>query len=294
MSAAPRPTPSRAAAPAAAAPRGTVSLDPLATKLATLGLDHPASCLPELVEEATREQLSPVGFLDLLLSRQLERKDERRVQTMLKLSGLPPGKTLEDFDFAFQPRVDRRQVEALATCSYIRERMNVLFLGPPGVGKSHLAVALGVKAIKNGFSVAHFALDELMHVLKADAAIPPARMRSKRYFNSGLLIIDEVGFRPLDRHEANLFFRLVSARYERGAIVLTPNKHVRDWPAIFADDEILTTAILDRLLHHVHVLAIDGQSYRLRELGALLGASAESPMHSPPKHGGSTKPTANN
>lgn len=279
--------PRRAPGAAAPASRGTVSLDPLAAKLATLGLDHPANCLPELVEEATREGLSPLGFLDLLLTRQLERKDERRVQTMLKLSGLPPGKTLEDFDFAFQPRVDRRQIEALATCSYIRERTNVLFLGPPGVGKSHLAAALGVKAIKNGFSVAHFLLDDLMHVLRADAAIPPARMRSKRYFNCALLLIDEVGFRPLDRHEANLFFRLVSARYERGSIVLTSNKHVRDWPAIFADDEILTTAILDRLLHHVQVLHIDGRSYRLRELGALLGPKPDSSMHPPPKTGGS-------
>jgi DNA replication protein DnaC len=169
--------------------------------------------------------------------------------------------------------VDRRQIEALATCSYIRERTNVLFLGPPGVGENHLSTALGVKAIKNGFSVAHFVLDDLRHVLRADAAIPPARVRSKRYFNCALLIIDEVGFRPLDRIEANLFFRLVSARYERGSIVLTSNKHVRDWPAIFADDEILTTAILDRLLHHVQVLHIDGRSYRLRELGRSSGRS---------------------
>jgi hypothetical protein len=113
------------------------TLDPVAGKLASLGLEYPASCLPELVEEATRDALSAVAFLDLILTRQLERKDERRVQTMLKLSGLPPGKTLEDFDWAFQPRVDRRQIEALATCSFIRERTNVLFLGPPGVGKSH-------------------------------------------------------------------------------------------------------------------------------------------------------------
>jgi DNA replication protein DnaC len=256
-----------------------LSLDPLAAKLANLGLDYPASCLPELLEEATREQLSAPAFLDLILTRQLERKDERRVETMLKLSGLPQGKTLEDFDWAFQPRVDRGQIEALATCSYIRERTNVLFLGPPGVGKSHLAASLGVKAIKNGFSVAHFLLDDLMHVLRADAAIPPARLRAKRYFNCALLIIDEVGFRPLDRAEANLFFRLVSTRYERGSILLTSNKHVRDWPAIFAADEILTTAILDRLLHHVHVISIDGRSYRLRELDALLGPSPEPAPH---------------
>jgi DNA replication protein DnaC len=112
-------------------------------------------------------------------------------------------------------------------------------------------------------------------VLRADAAIPPARLRAKRYFNAALVIIDEVGFRPLDRAEANLFFRLVSARYEKGSIVLTSNKHVRDWPAIFAGDEILTTAILDRLLHHVAIVHIDGRSYRLRELDALLSPAAE-------------------
>jgi DNA replication protein DnaC len=268
----PRPAPAPRARPGP-----TTSLDPLIAKLAALGLDHPAAVLPELVEQAVREDLPPLAFLDLLLTSQLERKDERRVATMLKLSGLPPGKTLEAFDFGFQPKADRRQIELLATCQYLRDKTNVLFLGPPGVGKSHLAAALGVTAIKNGFSVAYFVLDDLMHVLKGDATTPPARLRARRYFNCGLLIVDEVGFRPLDRMEANLFFRLVSTRYERGAILLTSNKHVRDWPEIFAGDEILTTAILDRLLHHVTVLHIDGQSYRLRELGALLSPHREGP-----------------
>ncbi len=106
----------------------------------------------------------------------------------------------------------------------------------------------------------HSVLDDLLHALKADAAIPPARLKAKRYLNSALLLIDEVGFRPLDRMEANLFFRLVSARYERASIVVTTNKHVRDWPEVFAGDEILTTAILDRLLHHVHIVHIDGDA----------------------------------
>ena len=119
-------------------------------------------------------------------------------------------------------------------------------MGPPGVGKSHLAVALGVRAIKNGFSTTHFLLVDLMHLLKGDAAVSPRRLKAKRYLNGALLVIDEVGFRPLDRQEANLFFRLVSARYEKGSIILTSNKHVRDRPEIFAGDEILTTAILDR------------------------------------------------
>jgi len=111
--------------------RPRVALDPVAEKLTALGLDHPASCLAELVEEATRDELPPLAFLDLVCTRQLERKDERRIATMLKLSGLPPGKTLESFDWSFQPRVDRRQLEALATCSFVRDKTNVLFLGPP-------------------------------------------------------------------------------------------------------------------------------------------------------------------
>jgi DNA replication protein DnaC len=181
--------------------------------------------------------------------------------------------------------VDRRQIETLATCNFVREKVNVLFLGPPGVGKSHLAAALGVKAIKNGFSVAHFVLDDLMRVLKADAAIPPARRRAKRYRNAGLLIIDEVGFRQLDRSEANLLFRLVSARYEKRGDRLTSNKQVRDWPEIFAGDESLTTAILDRLLDHVVVIHIDGRRYRLRELDALLKPGAPTSSPSTPKGG---------
>lgn len=260
-----------------------VDLDRMTERCAALGLVHAAECLAELIEEAARDDLTPGRFLERVLEHEAERKNERRIATSLKLSGLPVGRTLEGFDWTFQPKADRQKLEMLSTCAYIRARENVLFLGPPGVGKSHLATALGVKAIKNGFSVTHFSLDDLMHALKADAAIPPARLKAKRYLNSALLIVDEVGFRPLDRNEANLFFRLISARYERGSIVLTSNKHVRDWPEIFAGDEILATAILDRLLHHVHVVNIDGRSYRLRELQGLLhgGASSATPRTLP-------------
>ncbi|MEN8145024.1 MAG: ATP-binding protein [Gemmatimonadota bacterium] len=198
----------------AATKRGKVDLDQIAARCEALKLNHTSQCLPELVEEASRDDLSPLRFLDRVLTTEIERKDERRVATSLKLSGLPTGKTLEDFDWTFQPRVDRTKLDALATCSFVRQSENVLFMGPPGVGKSHLAVSLGVRAIKNGFSTQHYVLDDLMHVLKGDAAVPPRRLRSKRYLNSALLVIDEVGFRPLDRAEANLFFRLISALRE--------------------------------------------------------------------------------
>ena len=266
--------------------RRKVDLDHIAEQCQSLKLLHTAECVAELAEEASREDMSPVKFLDLVLERELERKNERRIATSLRLSGLPVGKTLEGFDWTFQPRVDRSKVDTLATCAYVRARENVLFMGPPGVGKSHLAVALGVKAIKNVFSVQHYVLDDLMHLLKGDAATPPRRLKARRYLNSALLVIDEVGFQPLYRLEANLFFRLVSARYEKGSIILTSNKHVRDWPEIFAGDEILTTAILDRLLHHVHILHIDGRSYRLREIDGLLSPSDDPSTH---RQGGALK-----
>ena len=248
---------------------GRVDLDVVAERCRALGLMRTAEQLPELLEEASREDLTPVRFLDRLVEREYERKEERRIGMWLKMSGLPPGKTLDGFDWSFQPRADRAKIEELATCAFARRAENVLFLGPPGVGKSHLAVALGVKAIKNGFRVHHYVLDELIRVLQAEETTPYQR-RPRRYRVSSVLIIDEVGFRPLDRREANLFFRLVSRRYERGSLILTSNKQVGAWPEVFAGDEVLTTAILDRLLHHVHVVQIDGRSYRLRELQDLL------------------------
>ncbi len=146
----------------------------------------------------------------------------------------------------------------------------MLIQGPPGVGKSHLAVALGVKAVENGFSVAFFRLDDLLHAMKQDADLSPQALRRKKYVNVSLLIIDEMGFQPMSRQEASLLFRLVSFRYGRGSTLITTNKSVKDWPEILAGDEAMATALLDRLLHHCHALNIKGRSYRLRDLERLL------------------------
>jgi DNA replication protein DnaC len=249
-----------------AGPKGKVELDETQTALSGLGLDHAAERLSELVSDAVKDNLAPHRFLDGLLRVELEHREERRIKTSLRLSGLPTGHTLSGFDWSFQPSVERKQVETLATCAYIREHATVLLAGPPGVGKTHLAIALGVKAIESGFSVAFYRLENLLYAMKRDAEIPPQRLRGKKYLKVALLIVDEVGFQPLSRHEASLFFRLVSYRYQRGSMILTTNKSVKDWPEVLAGDEVMTTAILDRLLHRSHVLNIRGRSYRLRDL----------------------------
>ncbi len=243
-----------------------VELDQTKDALLALGLEHAAEALPDLISKAIKDELAPHRFLDELLAIESHHREERRLRTSLRLSALPTGQTLANFDWSFQPDLDRRRVDTLATCSWIRSQETVLMQGPPGVGKTHLAVALGVRAIESGFSVGFYHLDDLMHDLKQDAEVPPTRVKGKKYLRNALLIIDEVGFRQLTRLEASLFFRLVSWRYQKGSTLITTNKAVKDWPEVFAGDEVMVTALLDRLLHRCHVFNIKGKSYRLREL----------------------------
>lgn len=246
-------------------------LDTLRETLTRLKLEHAAAALGTILGDAVRDDLGHSVFLDRLLTAEAAAREERRIRTSLKLSGLPHGITLASFDFAFQPAVERRKIETLATAQWIRDRQALLLLGPPGVGKSHLAAGLGVAAVERGLSVVFYRIEELLHDLRRDARMPPAHLKRRKYMNAALLIVDEVGFEPFSREDANLFFRLVSYRYQRGAILITSNKSIRDWPEMLAGDETIATAILDRLLHASHVLNIKGRSYRLRDLDDQLG-----------------------
>ncbi len=243
-----------------------LELDKTREAMLALGLEHGAGALPELISKAVKDEFAPHRFLDELLGIEIRHREERRVKTSLRLSALPIGQTLNDFDWSFQPDIDRRRVETLATCSWIQSHETVLMQGPPGVGKSHLAVALDVRAVQCGFSVGFYHLDDLMHDLKKDAEVPPTRIKGKKYLRNALLIIDEVGFRQLSRQGASLFFRLVSWRYQQGSTLITTNKAVKDWPEVFGGDEVMVTALLDRLLHKCHVFKIKGKTYRVRAL----------------------------
>jgi DNA replication protein DnaC len=248
-----------------------LDIDHTRERLVALGLPYAADQFESVLSEAVKQAIPPHAFLDQMLDSEHQGRESRRVRTALRLSSLPSGLTLADFDFAFQPAVERSRIDTLATCAYIRASETVLIQGPPGVGKTHLAVGLGVKAVEHGFSAQFYRFDELKLALKADAHLPPVRLRRRKYLNTSLLIIDELGFEPMTREEASLFFRLVTYRYARGSILITTNKSVRDWTELLAGDEALTAAILDRLLHKAHVLNIKGRSYRLRDLDTTLG-----------------------
>lgn len=252
-------------------PAPTQDIEALRHRLEALRLGFVAEALPDLLSDAVTHKWSAPVFLDELMRWELERQNERRIAQSLRISHLPAGQTISNFDFAFQPSVQRHQIETLSTCNWIAEQRSLLIQGPSGVGKTHLAVALATRAIEQGFSVAFYRIDELWHQLKQDKDLPPVRLKHRKYMASMLLVVDEMGFQPFTREEANLFFRVVNHRYQKGAVCITTNKGIAQWPKMLADDEALATAILDRLLHASHVLNIKGRSYRLKDLEEAVG-----------------------
>jgi DNA replication protein DnaC len=220
--------------------------------------------LETLVERAEAATMGYLEFLDLVLEEETGVREGRRFRNALKLSGLPHHKTLDEFDFAFQPDLDARKVKDLASLAFVSAGANVAFLGPPGVGKTMLAVGLAVAACQAGFSIYFTTLDDMVRNLREAEAGGRFAKKLQTYLKPSVLIVDEIGYLPLSRAEANMVFQLVSRRYERGSIVVTSNKAFGEWGQVLGDD-VLAAAILDRLLHHCDVVSINGPSYRLKD-----------------------------
>jgi DNA replication protein DnaC len=253
--------------------------DRVRAQLADLKMPGALEALDDILAALDGGRLQPPAALEALLGAQITLRNTRRLQAAMRSSRLPVVKTLADFDFSFQPSVKREQLESLHTLGFLERKENVVFLGPPGVGKTHLAISLAIAAAESGRRVYYGTLGDLIASLEEAQTAGRLPQRLKTLVFPSLLLVDEIGYLPISRTGAMLFFQVISRRYEHAATVLTSNKGFDEWGEIFGD-EVMAAALIDRLVHHCHIVNIRGNSYRMRhhaDLHRALGAPRPAP-----------------
>ena len=237
----------------------------LRTHLTNLKLSYLLEHLDELTQQAAAEQWSHLDYLTRLIEGEAHRREDRSVQRRIGLARFPVLKTIDQFDWGWPKKINRPQIQNLFRLQFIADKANVLFIANVGLGKTHLSIALGHTACLRGYTVLFTTAVDIINSLSAAQAHGNLKRELRKYLRPELLQIDELGYLPIDKRGADLLFQVISGRYERGAIVITSNRTYKHWPEIFNNDSTLTSALLDRLLHHAETVLIEGKSHRMKD-----------------------------